>query len=559
MSIFSKLIGYLSTIIQFKDINVKEALLASSDINPDGTREITYVEARNSSITATMLKTALNPNNNNTSIVSFEEFKYFTSLSGLVDNLFKGCVNLKEISFPSAFGANDAVNLLYDTAVEVLHLEGFTQILSRSTSAQNPTSKFGYLPSLKEVWIPDLNTITYVGFSLSHQPNVEKIIISSIEQWLKIQLNQSAYNSLPSASGKASLYLISDLEHPITSITTLSEAIPNVTTVPTVMAFNLAGLKNITNITISAQNTAVAVGAFKDLPNTVVINNFNYISSVAADAFNNCKAQGIETFPSNISAVYENSFRSSSLTKLESNNLLKIHGFNSFRESALTSVKIDNCTLGTGTGYSFFQCRSLVSVSLNSFSGIPTGTFNGCINLEEISCTSATSIGDGSFQNCTKLTTIDGPNIVTINKNAFHTCSALLESNISFNLNELVIIKEAAFANCSNLTCPYDFLNLTEISDNAFSGCKAPTQRYVIFRYQGIVKFNLASVAAQQYSLDTFGSTPQKITTIYVPDGNITIDGVTKTYLQWYQDHSTWSQFISRNNLTLDVISNIPT
>lgn len=559
MSIFSKLIGYLSTIIQFKDINVKEALLASSDINPDGTREITYVEARNSSITSTMLKTALNPNNNNTSIVSFEEFKYFTGLTGLVDDLFKGCTNLKEIRFPSAFEANDAINLLYDTAVEVLHLEGFTQILSKSTSASNPTSKFGYLPSLKEVWIPNLNTINYVGFSLNHQPNIEKIIISSIEQWLKIQFNQSVYNSLPSVSGKASLYLISDLEHPITTINTLSEAIPNVTTVPTVMAFNLAGLKSITHVTISAQNTSVAVGAFKDLPNTVIIDNFNYVSSVAVDSFNNCKAQGIEIFSSNISAVYENSFRSSSLTKLESNNLLKINGYNSFRESALTSVKIDNCTLGTGIGYSFFLCNSLVNASLNSFSSIPTGMFTYCTNLEEISCTSATVIGDTAFQNCTKLTTIDAPNVVRINKNAFHTCSALLESNISFDLNRLEIIKEAAFANCSNLTCPYDFLNLTEISDNAFTGCKAPSQQYVIFRYQGIVKFNIASVAAQQYSLGTFGSTTAQITTIYVPDGNLTIDGVTKTYLQWYQDDSVWSQFVSRNNLTLDVISNIPT
>lgn len=53
MSYFSKLLGYFSTIIHFKDINVKEALLASSDINPDGTREISYDEAENSSLTGT--------------------------------------------------------------------------------------------------------------------------------------------------------------------------------------------------------------------------------------------------------------------------------------------------------------------------------------------------------------------------------------------------------------------------------------------------------------------------------------------------------------------------
>lgn len=562
MSYQRELLSYLANIIIFKDINLKELLLADSTINPDGTREITYDEAKSSSITGAILKAAINPSDNNTDIVSFEEFKYFTGLDAIATETFSGCSNLKEISFPPAFEANDNNLLLSNTAVEVLHLEGFTTILSKPVTAQNSNSKFGYLPSLKEVWIPDLTTVSYSAFSAAHQPNIEKIIISSVEQWLKIQANQNSYNSLPSAGGKASLYLTSDLEHPVNTITTLSQAISGVTTVPTVFAYSIAGLKNITSIVIGAQNTAVENGAFKDLPNTVTITNFSYITSVGENSFYNCKAQGTETFPSGISSVFSNSFRESALTKVESNSLTSISGANSFRESSITSVKIDNCSVGTGAQHCFYLCTSLTTISANSMSYIPQAMCSDCTNLVEASFTSATAIISNAFYYCSKLAEIDAPNVTTVGKYAFFHCDLLEESNISFNLKELVKIQEAAFANCPEITCPYDFLYLDEIGEHAFSGCKAPSQRYVIFRYQGVVKYNLASVVAQQYSLGTFGSTTAQITTIYVPYGNLTIDGVTKTYLEWYQLDTFWSEYVSRNNLTLaalDSNGNVPT
>lgn len=554
MSFLSKLIGYMSTIIQFKDINIKEALLVSSDINPDGTREITYVEAGNSSITAAMIKAALNPNDNNTSIVSFEEFKHFTGLTGLADNLFKGCTNLKEIRFPLAVQGNDVGNILHNTSIESLHLEGIT-----SLTVRNNVNKWGTMSALKEVWIPDLQSLDGSIFSKSGQPNIEKIIISSVEQWLKIN---TRINALPSVSGKASLYLMTDLEHPVTSITTLSEAIPGVTTVPTVFPYNFSNLKSITNITIGGQNTDVKDGAFSYLPNTVTISNFSYVTKVAANSFRECKASGIEIFPSGIDMVDDYTFYGSSITKVESDNLLDLRSMYSFANTPITSVKIDNCTnLRATDAYqpqgSFSGCTQLTTISANAMSYIPRKILEGCNNLLTASFASATRVKYNAFFQCSKLTTLNAPNVINIEHDAFYECFALEDSGFNFNLGNVVSIGQLAFKGCINITCPCIFYNLNFIGENAFGGAKSPTEKYVVFKYQGIVQYELGQ--QQLYSLGTFGTVGGSITAIYVPDGNLTIDGVTKTYLQWYQEDAVWSEFVSRNSLTLDVESNIPT
>lgn len=86
-------------IIEFKDLNVKSALLLHTpviDTNGDG--EISYGEAR----AATRISI-----NSNTSIVSFKELQYFT---GLTSVCFNGYSNLFEVTLPEGLDsiANDA-------------------------------------------------------------------------------------------------------------------------------------------------------------------------------------------------------------------------------------------------------------------------------------------------------------------------------------------------------------------------------------------------------------------------------------------------------------------
>ena len=554
----------MSTIIQFKDINVKEALLASSDVNPDGTREISYAEAENSSLTGAQFKTAINPNENNTNIVSFEELPYFKNLK-LVTFTFRGCSNLKNIKVTPGLINSTYYGLFYDCAIEVLHLEDFTYLKCGHSNITNGNTKFGRLSSLKEIWIPNLELSEGNAFISSHVPNLEKIIVSSGEQWVSYRTTGNL-DTRPSVSGKASLYSINDLEHPITSLSTLSQAVPGVTTQPTVYAFTFAELKNLTDITISAPNTVVEAGAFKDLPNTVTIHNFNYIVSTSNkimgnNAFENCKALGIETFPSGIQVVSDRGFYNSSLTEIDSDNLLTINGYYSFSKSPLTSVKINGCTSVSNAINSFSDCKSLQYFSANSLQVITSGMFAGDTALTTVSITSAIEIKDSAFVNCSQLSTIDATNVVTFGSEAFKGCSNL--SNTGFNLSNAQFIGARCFNGCTNMVCPSDFQYLSSIGDSAFQGGKCPTERYVIFRYQGIVNFMPSDIQALRYAINTFGTrNGQGITTIYVPYGNLTIEGVTKSYVQWYQEDTHWSQFISINNITivsLDINGNVPT
>ena len=82
-----------SGIIEFQDNMVKQACVAKYDTDKDG--ELSYEEA--SAVTdLNGLFYHYGP------ITSFDEFKYFTSVTKLPDNFFNGCRNLKYISIPSS-------------------------------------------------------------------------------------------------------------------------------------------------------------------------------------------------------------------------------------------------------------------------------------------------------------------------------------------------------------------------------------------------------------------------------------------------------------------------
>lgn len=569
MSVFHNLLAYLSNVIQFKDINVKQCLLSNSTINSDDTIDITYTEA-NAVTAGSTIKEAINPNHSttpNTDIVSFEEFEYFKNIDNVKGYTFAGCSNLKYIKFPPnsldyAGIQNTTLDrnnyILHNTAVEVLHLENQDSIVTYPWNIDSK-SKFGKMNALKEIWIPNVTKLNGQCFVKEEQPNIEKIIISSVNQWLSIEMIESARR--PSIGGKASLYLISDTEHPITDITTLSEPIEGRTTVPTVFTYTFDGLNNLKTITIGAPHTHVEANAFTNLPNTVTIINFDYIETVTPGCFQNCKAKGMNSFPSSITSVGESDFKDSALEQLISNNLLTISGLNSFNGSALKIVSIDNCAINGVS--SFSGCVNLTYISANSVTTIPHSICTNCSNLQTVRMLSATIIRQNAFAHCSKLTRVEtSSNVTIVEAQAFWDCSKLTESSLDFDISLLEYIGVNAFSTTNKISCPTTFPNLTFIGNDAFSSGYYPSGGYVVFSANAIVQFGSGGshIASVNYNITTFGSLGTPITKIYVPDGDFTIDGVTKTYLQWYQEDIKWSKFLTYNpSVSFDVISNIPT
>lgn len=576
MSYFSKLLGYLSTIIHFKDINVKEALLASSDINPDGTRDITYAEAANSSITGAMLKAAINPNNNNTNIVLFDELQYFKNIATLAANTFDGCTNLKSIRFPNATCLNGTLiyNILNNTAIEELHLENISYLQSGTTQQTGSKSKFGVMNSLKVIYITSLTKITGYCFAGTHIPNLEKCIISSIDQWLYMDTT-GLNGSRPYASGKASMYLASDPNTPISDVITATQALLGVTTVPTIfdyMFYNLNygtinGVRHLTTITIGADNTEAKPGAFMNVSSAVTIYNIEKITKIGSKAFDGCKAVGLTNLPP-VQSIPDFAFRNSSLQKAVRDTVTTINGMNCFANAPITEVKLDYLTKITG-GAIFSTCKSLTQASLDRLttaSGPGTGIFSTCTALTTVSLAAATTIYGSMFYNCTSLVSVNAPNAVIIQTEAFNGCSALATAGININFSNCTHIYERAFASCSYINAPVNYTNLQYIGWAAFNDCIAPSGKYVIFGYTGgVVHYEPGhGFGSDEYyhSLSVFGGkyASEYIDTIYVPDGNLTIDGVTKTYVEWYTLDTEWAKMLQYNpSLSILPISQLST
>lgn len=77
--------------ISFVDINVKAICVAKWDTNGDG--ELSDIEAKSVTDLGDVFK-------GNTTITSFDELRYFTGLTEIANNAFKGCKGLTSISLP---------------------------------------------------------------------------------------------------------------------------------------------------------------------------------------------------------------------------------------------------------------------------------------------------------------------------------------------------------------------------------------------------------------------------------------------------------------------------
>ena len=117
---------------------------------------------------------------------------------------------------------------------------------------------------------------------------------------------------------------------------------------------------------------------------------------------------------------------------------------------SLTTISIPNNVATIGVS-AFYFCVGLTSIDIpNSVTTIERGAFYGCSGLTSINIpNSVTSIGVYSFHGCSGLTSISIPNsVTTIEGGAFYGCSGLTSINIP---NSVTSIEEGAFSFCSEL------------------------------------------------------------------------------------------------------------
>lgn len=562
----------MSTIIQFKDINVKEALLASSDINPDGTREITYAEAKNSSITGDMLKSALNPNDAsapNIDITSFDELKYFENVASLPISFLAGCSNLKSIKFPyGILGGGDRYDLLKNTDIEEIDVN--TAILygasGPSGTLASSKSLFGPLSALKIVWIDKVTNVVGRAFRQQDQPNIEKVIISSVNQWLSIIVNSTVNQKpdcMPTVSGKASLYIGSPDGQKVTVI--------NTTGITTLRDYLFAGIQGIAQINIEEDDTSVGINCFNNINNggEFILTGYHKITSIANGAFVNCNAgNALDDVPPFATSI-QSCFTGSSLQKATS-SVLKSVGNVCFRNSKITTVDLplgEEITPGVTptisqiiNGYSnvtnqgvFQGCKSLISVKLVSLPIVTNYMFDGCTALTQVKLDSITEISQNGFRGCSSLELLNAPNVTKLGYNCFYGCTAFAFTKTSSytppDLTETVEeIGELCFY-CnggSSVQVPCEFKKLAVIHDGAFVSCIPPSEGYVIFRKSDDIVTFVPTNTIIKYRVNLFGENGPK--TIYVPDALVSS----------YEADTEWINMINKG-FTFLPISQLPT
>ena len=263
--------------------------------------------------------------------------------------------------------------------------------------------------------------------------------------------------------------------------------------------------------------TVAAIGelAFKDFTNLSKINLPSGLTSVGDDAFSNCEKLTISALPNQLTSIGARAFLNcTNFTVKRWPSTLKSLGENAFANcTGITTFTMANgANLGTGA---FAGCTALKTVNISSLkeisdclfenctalnrvltstdlASVGTKAFKNCSNLASIVISSTKSVGTEAFNGCSKLEEINIPNVKSLGKNTFNGCSALKKANIlacesisdsvfkdcaalqsiQIKTESLGKIGKAAFAGCSSLTSPWEFLNSDMTIDNgAFIGC----------------------------------------------------------------------------------------
>lgn len=261
--------------------------------------------------------------------------------------------------------------------------------------------------------------------------------------------------------------------------------------------------------------TAIGELAFKDFTNLSKINLPSGLTSMGDDAFSNCEKLTISALPDQLTSIGARAFLNcTNFTVNRWPSTLKSIGENAFANCTgiTTFTMADGANLGTGV---FAGCTALKTVNISSLkeisdclfenctalnsvatsadlASVGTKAFKNCCNLASIAISSTKSVGAEAFYGCSKLEEINIPDVKSLGNNTFNGCSALKKANvlacesisdsvfkdcaalqsIQIKTESLGKIGKAAFAGCSSLTSPWEFLNSDMTIDNgAFIGC----------------------------------------------------------------------------------------
>lgn len=207
------------------------------------------------------------------------------------------------------------------------------------------------------------------------------------------------------------------------------------------------------------------------------------VTSVGESAFSNNSALKKFTIAPRTTTLTlgNNAFANTGLYS-EENNILTVPsdvqlGTGVFQGSGINEITLPS-EMTTIPASTFKRCNNLTKVNINQITNINSSAFEGCSSLTtdmyDYLVANATKIGDNAFSGCNSLSgTVEVKSIVTsLGTGVFKNCTGIEKAKISANLTK---IPAYTYEGATNLKEIEKTNTITEISYNAFNGCKSIT------------------------------------------------------------------------------------
>ena len=542
--------------IVFADPKVKSICVENWDTDGDG--ELSYTEAAAVTDLGTVFK-------ENTEIVSFDEFQYFTG--GVNNATFYGCSSLKSIVIPS--------NVSFTYVNTESEIQGPFENCTSLSSVKLPEEHIGMgnqffkgCTGLTSIvlpeWVIRIADQTFSGCtSLTSVvlPGGLKCIASQAFRGCTSLTSIELPEGLTEIGGSAfyDCKSLTSIELPEGVTFTNSAVFSNCSSLTSIVLpsgfkevpqHTFSYCTSLTSIMLPDGLTSIGSSAFLNCGSLTSIVLPDGLTSIGSSAFLNCSRLTSIVLPDGLTSIGDNAFFGCfGLTSIELPEGLTSIGNNAFsRCTGLTSIELPEGLTSIGKG-AFYGCTSLTSIELpNSLYTLPNGDpsislypdtadergiFEGCTTLTAIKLPNRLkSIPIRAFEGCTALTTIVIPNSLTsISVRAFKGCVNLMSINLPDGFTS---IGSSAFLRCSGLTSITIPDSVTNIDDNAFNGCSSLTSINLPDGITSIAGYAFTGCSALTNISIPVGVTSIKngafkgcsnLTSINLPDGITSIGG----------------------------------
>ena len=281
-----------------------------------------------------------------------------------------------------------------------------------------------------------------------------------------------------------------------------SVTIPEGVTSIGILAFS--GCSGLTSVTIPGSVTSIGSYAFQDCSALTSVTILDGVTSIGEKAFQDCSSLTGVVIPEGVTGIGRAAFaQCSSLASVTIPDSMNSIGELVFYNcSSLTSVTIPEGVTSIDHG-AFAKCSSLASVTIpEGVTSIDSEVFYNCSSLTSVTIPEGvTSIGDGVFIDCISLSSINGYKgsyaETWAKSNGFGSRFTPIDPGINAwriengrlvayygirDINEIpsnvTSIGPNVFANHEELEVLLIGESVTQIDDNAFTGCTAKLYCY---------------------------------------------------------------------------------